>query len=70
MTSHRLVRPRRWPRTLRTPAILLIASVTGLVLALTGSGAIDTVAALLLALPVLAIARAGFIDLSSANIQR
>ena len=59
MKGYRLSR-RSLLRTLVVPALLLVLSTAGLVLALTGDGATDWVAALLLAVPVLAIARARF----------
>lgn len=58
-------RPRRIARqslmrTLLVPGVLLIVSIVGLILALTGDGTRDWIAALLLALPVAAIFRAWF----------
>ncbi|UVI38428.1 hypothetical protein [Qipengyuania spongiae] len=58
MRHYRLPAPRGMLRTLLVPAILLVVSLAGLWLALTDDGAADWLAALLLSLPLFAIAHA------------
>ena len=55
MTASRRIQRRSWLRVLRTPALLLVLSCAGLVLALTADGATDMVAAILLATPLIAL---------------
>ncbi len=57
MTRSRRIAPRRAPGVLAMPALLLVASLTGLILGLTGDGWRDVAASLLLALPVVIFLR-------------
>lgn len=53
MSGSRRIGPRGGASVLAIPALLLLASLAGLILGLTGDGWRDVAASLLLALPVL-----------------
>lgn len=57
MNASRRIGPQRAASVLAMPALLLIASLTGLILGLTGDGWRDVAASLFLALPVLIFLR-------------
>ncbi len=57
MNVSRRIGPQRAASVLAIPALLLIASLTGLILGLTGDGWRDVAASLFLALPVLIFLR-------------
>ncbi|MCA1197068.1 hypothetical protein K9B35_03740 [Sphingomonas sp. R647] len=57
MNASRRIGPQRAGNVLAMPALLLVASLTGLILGLTGDGWRDVAASLLLALPVLIFLR-------------
>ncbi len=57
MTARYRTPPQTGPRILAIPALLMVASLAGLILGLTGDGWRDAAATLLLALPVIAFLR-------------
>lgn len=57
MNPSRRIGPQRAVSVLAVPALLLVASLAGLILGLTGDGWRDAAASLLLALPVLIFLR-------------
>lgn len=57
MSGSRRIAPRGAAGVLAAPALLLVASLVGLILGLTGDGWRDVAASLLLALPVLLFVR-------------
>lgn len=57
MNVSRRIGPQRAASVLAMPALLLVASLTGLILGLTGDGWRDVAASLFLALPVLVFLR-------------
>lgn len=57
MNVSRRIGPQRAASVLAVPVLLLVASLTGLILGLTGDGWRDVAASLLLALPVLIFLR-------------
>lgn len=57
MNASRRIGPQRAASVLAMPAMLLVASLTGLILGLTGDGWRDIAASLFLALPVLIFLR-------------
>lgn len=57
MTASRRIGPQRTASVLAIPALLLVASLAGLILGLTGDGWRDGLASLLIALPALIFLR-------------